>query len=85
MTDSDSKIYNYNYDDNKPGNGKASYLYEQVPTRAQFLKKEVPRSESLMQAGERQLQMKMALQTEDEFEARERWLQAMEIGAANQS
>jgi hypothetical protein len=52
MTEADTKIYNYAYDDDKR-NGKASYMYEDVPTRAQFMRKDATRSGSLIQAGER--------------------------------
>ena len=53
MTESDAKIYNYAAYDEDQRNGKASYMYEQVPTRAQFMSKDAPRSGSLVQAGER--------------------------------
>ena len=53
MTESDAKIYNYAAYDEEQRNGKANYMYEQVPTRAQFMSKDAPRSGSLVQAGER--------------------------------
>ena len=53
MTESAAKIYNYAAYDEDQRNGKANYMYEQVPTRAQFMGKDAPRSGSLVQAGER--------------------------------
>jgi hypothetical protein len=46
------KVYDYAAYDDDQRNGKANYMYEQVPTRAQFMGKDAPRSGSLVQAGE---------------------------------